>query len=386
PVAFGAVGIPITAMAGAVGVSALSISAMAGKILFFISLLVPFFIVFLMDGVRGIKETFPAVFVAAFSFALAQYLSSNYLGPELPGILSAIVSLIATALFLRFWQPKHIFRSDGKEVTHDRQQHHICKVLVAWAPFIILIATIVIWTQPWFKALFAKGGALAFSNFYFEFSSISQKILKSAPFVFEGKSAASPVVFKLPLINTVGTSILVAALISIFVLRVKASEAIEVFGDTLKEMRYPILTIGLVLSFAFVSNYSGISATMALALTHTGKAFTFFSPIIGWVGVFLTGSDTSSNLLFGSLQQLTADNLKIPEILTLTANTVGGTLGKMISPQSIAIACAAVGLAGKESDLFKFTVKYSIAFVIVIGIVVSVIAYGFPQIVPSTNP
>ncbi|GLH58517.1 L-lactate permease [Helicobacter ailurogastricus] len=386
PVAFGAVGIPITAMAGAVGVSALSISAMAGKILFFISLLVPFFIVFLMDGVRGIKETFPAVFVAAFSFALAQYLSSNYLGPELPGILSAVVSLIATALFLRFWQPKHIFRSDGKEVTHDRQQHHICKVLVAWAPFIILIATIVIWTQPWFKALFAKGGALAFSNFYFEFSSISQKILKSAPFVFEGKSAASPVVFKLPLINTVGTSILVAALISIFVLRVKASEAIEVFGDTLKEMRYPILTIGLVLSFAFVSNYSGISATMALALTHTGKAFTFFSPIIGWVGVFLTGSDTSSNLLFGSLQQLTADNLKIPEILTLTANTVGGTLGKMISPQSIAIACAAVGLAGKESDLFKFTVKYSIAFVIVIGIVVSVIAYGFPQIVPSTNP
>ncbi|CRF51600.1 L-lactate permease [Helicobacter heilmannii] len=384
PVAFGAVGIPITAMAGAVGVSALSISAMAGKILFFISLLVPFFIVFLMDGFRGVKETFPAVFIAALSFALAQYLSSNYLGPELPGILSAIVSLIATAVFLRFWQPKHIFRSDGKEVSHEHPKHHICKVLVAWAPFIILIATIVIWTQPWFKALFTKGGALAFSSFYFEFSSISQKILKSAPFVFESKSVASPVVFKLPLINTVGTSILVAALISIFVLRVKASEAIEVFGDTLKEMRYPILTIGLVLSFAYVSNYSGISATMALALTHTGKAFTFFSPIIGWVGVFLTGSDTSSNLLFGSLQQLTANNLKIPEILTLTANTVGGTLGKMISPQSIAIACAAVGLAGKESDLFKFTVKYSIAFVVVIGIVVSVIAYGFPQVVPTT--
>ncbi|BCZ18195.1 L-lactate permease LctP2 [Helicobacter sp. NHP19-003] len=383
PVAFGAVGIPITAMAGAVGVSALAISAMAGKILFFVSLLVPFFIVFLMDGVRGIKETFPAVFVAAFSFALAQYLSSNYLGPELPGILSAIVSLIATALFLRFWQPKHIFRSDGKEVTHNQQQHHICKVLVAWAPFIILIATIVLWTQPWFKALFAKGGALSFSSFYFEFTSISQKILKNAPFVVEGKSAAGPVVFKLPLINTVGTSILVAALISMFVLRLKAKDALEVFGDTLKEMRYPILTIGLVLSFAFVSNYSGISATMALALTHTGKAFTFFSPIIGWVGVFLTGSDTSSNLLFGSLQQLTANNLKIPEILTLTANTVGGTLGKMISPQSIAIACAAVGLAGKESDLFKFTVKYSIVFVILIGIVISVIAYACPQIVPT---
>ncbi|WP_120951101.1 L-lactate permease [Helicobacter sp. L8] len=383
PVAFGAVGIPITAMAGAVGVSALGISAMAGKILFFVSLLVPFFIVFLMDGVRGIKETFPAVFVAAFSFALAQYLSSNYLGPELPGILSAIVSLVATAVFLRFWQPKHIFRSDGKEITHAHQQHHICKVFVAWAPFIILIITIVIWTQPWFKALFAKGGALAFSNFYFEFESISQKILKSAPFVLEGKSATSPVIFKLPLINTVGTSIFVAAILSVFVLRVKPREAASVFVETLKEMRYPILTIGLVLSFAFVSNYSGISATMALALTHTGKAFTFFSPIIGWVGVFLTGSDTSSNLLFGSLQQLTANNLKIPEVLTLTANTVGGTLGKMISPQSIAIACAAVGLAGKESDLFKFTVKYSVIFVILMGVAITIIAYGFPQIVPN---
>ncbi|CCF81686.1 L-lactate permease [Helicobacter bizzozeronii CCUG 35545] len=382
PVAFGAVGIPITAMAGAVGVSALAISAMAGKILFFVSLLVPFFIVFLMDGVRGIKETFPAVFVAAFSFALAQYLSSNYLGPELPGILSAIVSLVVTAIFLKFWQPKHIFRSDGQEVQPTHQKHHICKVFVAWAPFIILIITIVIWTQPWFKALFAKGGALAFSNFYFEFESISQKIFKSAPFVVEGKSATIPVIFKLPLINTVGTSIFVAAILSVFVLRVKSKEAASVFVETLKEMRYPILTIGLVLSFAFVSNYSGISATMALALTHTGKAFTFFSPIIGWIGVFLTGSDTSSNLLFGSLQQLTAGNLKIPEVLTLTANTVGGTLGKMISPQSIAIACAAVGLSGKESDLFKFTVKYSVIFVILMGLAITAIAYGFPQIVP----
>ncbi|WP_281739539.1 L-lactate permease, partial [Helicobacter suis] len=140
--------------------------------------------------------------------------------------------------------------------------------------------------------------------------------------------------------------------------------------------------IGLLLSFSYVCNYSVISGTMELSLTDTGKAFTFFSPIIGWVGVFLTGSDTSSNLLFGSLQQLTANNLKIPEILTITANTVGGTLGKMISPQSIAIACAAVGLAGKESDLFKFTVKYSILFVILIGIVVTIIAYGFPQVVP----
>ncbi|WP_104684804.1 L-lactate permease [Helicobacter bizzozeronii] len=382
PVAFGAVGIPITAMAGAVGVPAGAISAMTGKILWLVSFGMPFFIVFLMDGVRGVKETFPAILVAAGSFAITQFFSSNHLGPELPDILSAVISLVLTGIFLKFWQPKHIFRSDGKEVQTAQQGHHICKIFVAWAPFLILILAILIWTQPWFKALFAKGGALAFSNFYFEFESISQKIFKSAPFVVEGKSATIPVIFKLPLINTVGTSIFVAAILSVFVLRVKSKEAASVFVETLKEMRYPILTIGLVLSFAFVSNYSGISATMALALTHTGKAFTFFSPIIGWVGVFLTGSDTSSNLLFGSLQQLTAHHLKLPEVLTLTANTVGGTLGKMISPQSIAIACAAVGLSGKESDLFKFTVKYSVIFVILMGLAITAIAYGFPQIVP----
>ncbi len=383
PVAFGAVGIPISAMASAVGVPAILISAMTGKILFFVSLFVPFFIVFLMDGFKGIKETFPAVFIAAFSFAGAQFLSSNYLGPELPGIISALVSLVVTALFLKFWQPKVIFRSDGKAASFTKSNHHICKIYVAWSPFVILVLVIVLWIQPFFKALFEKDGLLAFSNFYFEFNNISNHIFKSQPFVESDQSVSFPVVFKFFLINTVGTSIFLAALISMLVLRVRVSDALSVFGETLKEMRYPILTIGLVLSFAYVSNYSGISSTLALALTYTGLAFTFFSPLIGWVGVFLTGSDTSSNLLFGSLQQLTAQRLHLPEILTLTANTVGGTLGKMISPQSIAIACAAVGLAGKESDLFKFTVKYSLIFVAIMGVVISAIAYLIPEVVPA---
>ncbi|MGT0069995.1 L-lactate permease [Helicobacter pylori] len=383
PVAFGAVGIPISAMASAVGVPAILISAMTGKILFFVSLFVPFFIVFLMDGFKGIKETFPAVFIAAFSFAGVQFLSSNYLGPELPGIISALVSLVATALFLKFWQPKVIFRSDGKAASFTKSNHHICKIYVAWSPFVILVLVIVLWIQPFFKALFEKDGLLAFSNFYFGFNNISNHIFKSPPFVESDQSASFPVVFKFSLINTVGTSIFLAALISMLVLRVRVSDAMSVFGETLKEMRYPILTIGLVLSFAYVSNYSGISSTLALALTYTGLAFTFFSPLIGWVGVFLTGSDTSSNLLFGSLQQLTAQRLHLPEILTLTANTVGGTLGKMISPQSIAIACAAVGLAGKESDLFKFTVKYSLIFVAIMGVVISTIAYLIPEVVPA---
>lgn len=160
-----------------------------------------------MDGFKGIKETFPAVFIAAFSFAGAQFLSSNYLGPELPGIISALVSLVATALFLKFWQPKAIFRSDGKAASFTKSNHHICKIYVAWSPFVILVLVIVLWIQPFFKALFEKDGLLAFSNFYFEFNNISNHIFKSPPFVEANQSVSFPVVFKFLLINTVGTSI-----------------------------------------------------------------------------------------------------------------------------------------------------------------------------------
>ncbi|PAF46574.1 L-lactate permease [Helicobacter sp. 12S02232-10] len=382
PVAFGAVGIPIIAMAGVVNIPALEISAMTGRMLPPLTLFVPFFIVFLMDGWRGIRETFPVVLVAALSFAIVQFYSSNHLGPELPDIISAVVSIIATTIFLKFWQPKRIFRTDGNNEVNQHSKHHICKVFVAWTPFIILIATIVIWTQPWFKDLFKPGGALAFTTFSFEFSTISEKIIKTAPIAIEGKSPADKIIFSLPLIGTTGTSILAAAILSIFILRVRAKDALNIFGQTLNEMKFPILTIGLVLAFAYISNYSGISATLALALANTGHAFTFFSPIIGWIGVFLTGSDTSSNLLFGSLQQLTARQLGIPEVLFLAANSVGGVVGKMISPQSIAVACAAVGLVGRESELFRFTFKYSILFVIAIGIITTIIAYIIPEIIP----
>lgn len=382
PVAFGAVGIPIIAMAGVVNIPALEISAMTGRMLPPLTLFVPFFIVFLMDGWRGIRETFPVVLVAALSFAIVQFYSSNHLGPELPDIISAVVSIVATTIFLKFWQPKRIFRTDGNNEVNQHSKHHICKVFVAWTPFIILIATIVIWTQPWFKDLFKPGGALAFTTFSFEFSTISEKIIKTAPIAIEGKSPADKIIFSLPLIGTTGTSILAAAILSIFILRVRAKDALNIFGQTLNEMKFPILTIGLVLAFAYISNYSGISATLALALANTGHAFTFFSPIIGWIGVFLTGSDTSSNLLFGSLQQLTARQLGIPEVLFLAANSVGGVVGKMISPQSIAVACAAVGLVGRESELFRFTFKYSILFVIAIGIITTIIAYIIPEIIP----
>lgn len=411
PVAFGAVGIPITAMAGAVNVPAIEISAMAGHMLPPLSLFVPFFLVFLMNGLKGVKETWPVALVAGGSFAIVQYLTAVYSGPELPDIASAVVSIICVAVFLRFWQPENIFtfnragdkntentkeadETDAKEAsaTLEAKKHSTKEIVLAWLPFVLLIGVILIWTAGWFKDLFVgvggklstgeiaqESGVLAASVLKFDFASLKE-VIQIPPAVAESKAVKS--LFEIPIINATGTSILIVALITIPLLRIKLSTAVATFGETLNEMKWAILTIALVVGFAFVSNYSGISATLALALAQTGSAFAFFSPIVGWIGVFLTGSDTSSNLLFGTLQQLTAQQLGISEILFLAANSVGGVVGKMISPQSIAIACAAVGLAGKESELFRFTVKYSILLVIGIGIFTYAIAFYMQWLIP----
>ncbi len=385
PVAFGAVGIPIIAMAGAVNVPAIEISAMAGHMLPPLSLFIPFFLIFLMNGFKGVKETWPVALVAGGSFAIVQFITATHLGPELPDIASAVVSIICVAVFLRFWQPKHIFTFDesiGGKATIEAKKYSTKDIVLAWMPFVLLIVVIIIWTQGWFKSLFAPEGVMAFSVFNFNFQSLAE-IMQVAPVVPVEKGQV-PVksVFEFSLINTTGTSILLVALITMFMLKVKVGTAIQTFGETLNEMKFAILTIALVVGFAFISNYSGMSATLALALAQTGNAFAFFSPIVGWIGVFLTGSDTSSNLLFGTLQQLTARQLGVPEVLFLAANSVGGVVGKMISPQSIAIACAAVGLVGRESELFRYTVKYSIIFVIGIGIFTYAIAFWIPWLVP----
>lgn len=382
PVAFGAVGIPIIAMAGVVNVPALEISSVAGHMLPPLSLFVPFFLIFLMDGFRGIKETYPVALVAGGSFAIVQFYTATKLGPELPDIASAIVSIAATTIFLKFWQPKNTFKFDsdvGGEQTLLVKSYTKKQIILAWIPFVILVFMIIIWTQGWFKALFAQDGIFAFTSLKFNFESLAT-IIQTTPAVSSDKAVKS--VFEIPLILAVGTSIFFTALITMFVLRINIQTAVQTFGETLNEMKFALLTIGLVVGFAYVSNYSGLSATLALALAQTGDAFAFFSPIVGWIGVFLTGSDTSSNLLFGTLQQLTARQLGVPEVLFLAANSVGGVVGKMISPQSIAIACAAVGLVGKESELFRYTVKYSILLVIGIGIFTYLLAFVFTDLIP----
>lgn len=387
PVAFGAMGIPIIVAGQVSGVDTMEISQMVGRQLPFMVPIVLFWIMAIMDGWRGVKETWPAVIVGGGSFALAQYLTSNFVGPELPDITASIASLVSLTILLKYWQPKHIFRfaneddSMSENLAEQKQQKYsLAQIAKAWSPFAILTVMVTIWSVKPFKDLFTKDGALHDLVISIKVPYLHQMIQKMPPVVAEVKDYDA--IYKFDWFSATGTAIIIAAIITIIFLKMKPKEAVVTFAETINELKIPIYSIGMVLAFAFIANYSGMSATLALALAHTGQAFTFFSPFLGWLGVFLTGSDTSANALFGALQATTAQQIGVPEVLLVAANTSGGVTGKMISPQSIAIACAAVGLVGKESDLFRFTVKHSITFTVMIGIIITLQAYVFPWMIP----
>ncbi len=382
PVAFGALGIPILVAGKITGIDPFLVGAMAGRQLPFLAVIIPLWIVAMMDGWRGVKEVWPAALVAGASFAISQYLTSNFIGPELPDVTSAIASIVLTTLFLKTWKPKNIMRGQVSAELEKESSKVFTggQVLKAWSPFIILSIMVTIWTTNWFKAFFAKGQVFAGTIYNFEFTTISKTIFKMMPIVKEPTSFA--VVYTFNPVSATGTAIFFAAIISMFILRVNVSTAIKTMGETLFELKFAILSIGMVLGFAFVMNYSGMSTTMALVLANTGFLFPFFSPVLGWLGVFLTGSDTSSNALFCGLQQNTAQQLGLNETLMVAANTTGGVCGKMISPQSISIACASASIVGKESDLFRFTVKHSLILVTIVGLMTMAQAYVLTWMIP----
>lgn len=389
PVAFGAMGIPIIVAGQVSGVDAFAIGQMAGRQLPLMTIIVLFWLMAIMDGWRGVKETWPAVVVGGGAFAITQFLTANYIGPELPDITSALVALVALTLFLKVWKPKHIFRFEEtqnpslkKSDTVVAKQYKLTPAVIvkAWSPFIILTVMVTIWSIKPFKALFSPEGDLAAWVQNFDIPLLHNLVQKMPPIVDAATSYGA--VFSLNWFNATGTAIMLGAIICILFLRLSLRDTVDTAKDTLKELAVPIYSIGMVLAFAFIANYSGLSATLALALSHTGKAFPFFSPFLGWIGVFLTGSDTSANALFAALQATTASQLGLPEVLMVAANTTGGVSAKMISPQSIAIACAAVGLVGRESDLFRFTVKHSLAFAFMVGVITMLQAYVFPWMIP----
>ncbi|MED1472722.1 L-lactate permease [Bacillus salipaludis] len=383
PVAFGAIGTPIIAVEGPTGISAFEISKMVGRQLPFLSLFVPFYLVVIMAGFKKAIEILPAILITGFSFALTQYLSSNFLGPELPDILSALVSLFTLAIFLKFWKPKTIFRFSAEQelaasvtakISNNQQlKYSGGQIFKAWSPFLVLTAFITIWgiptvklalaghyegTNAILKAVNALGHALTLMP---EVPLLNNKVINSA-------GAPVAAIYKLELLGAAGTSVLIAAIVTKFIVKISWKKWLATFGETLNELKFPIITIASVVGYAYVTNSSGMSTTLGMTLAKTGSLFAFFSPVLGWLGVFITGSDTSSNLLFGAMQKVTALNLGMDPVLAVAANSSGGVTGKMISPQSIAVACAAVGLAGKEADLFRFTVKHSIILVVLVCI------------------
>jgi lactate permease len=384
PVAFGAIGIPITAMEGPTGVAAMEISKMVGRQLPFISVFIPLYLVFVMAGFKKTLEVLPAILVSGVSFALTQFVSSNFLGPELPDILSALVSLFALAIFLKFWKPKTTFRFQSEKAAHevasasaepretqDQPAFTGAQIAKAWSPFLILTIFISIWGIPQIKTALTGHyeGANAFLS---AINSIGHYLtfMPEVPWlnnlILNGNGEPIAAVYKLELLGAAGTAILLSAVVTKFIVNISWKDWFITFNETCKELALPLLTIMSVVAFAYVTNASGMSTTLGLLLAKTGALFPFFSPVLGWLGVFITGSDTSANLLFGNLQKITATSIGMDPLLALAANSSGGVTGKMISPQSIAVACAAVGLAGKESDLFRFTVKHSLFLLLIV--------------------
>ena len=365
--AFGTVGIPVITGAEVGGMETLELSKMTALILPLISFLVPFLLIFILNGLKGIKEIFPAIFLVSSVFSVLQLLTIAVIGPELANIIPSLVSMVVLAVFLRKWQPKTIYHEPGVEVTGTLKAYSMKEILVAWSPFYLLTGVIAIWSFPAFKNLFVDGGALDFTTIALKIPGLHDEIIRTPPIVTEANSM--PAILHLNFVSATGTAILLAIILtSVLFPALNIKQTVTLLGDTIKELWLPIFTIILVMAFANLSDFSGLSTSLGLALAKTGDFFPFVSPVLGWFGVFLTGSVVNNNALFGSLQVVTGTQIGISPSLLMAANTAGGSVAKLISPQSIAIAAAAVNQTGNESKIFQYTLRYSLGLLLLVCI------------------
>ncbi len=379
PVAWGAIGIPIVVGGQVAGIPDLALSQMVGRTLPLISVFIPLYLVVLMSGWKKGLEVWPACFVSGGSFAIAQYFSANspLTAPLLPDLIASIASIICTVIFLKLWHPKESwhFAHEAKRTGKEALRYTGGQIFRAWAPFIILSLFVCAWgIKPVGQALDQITKQLF--DFAFPIAGLDKMVLDQA-----GK--AKPAVFKLNFLSAAGTAILFAWFFSIVVMGASLKTAGAVARDTLKTLKWPIVTIATILGFAYIMNFSGMAITLGYAVAKTGAAFPFFAALLGWLGVFMTGSDTSTNALFGKLQAVTAEKIGIDPVITMSANTCGGVCGKMISPQSISVATGSTGMVGRESEIFRFTFKHSIVMAAIVGVLHLLWAYVFPDLVPS---
>jgi lactate permease len=373
PVAFGAIGIPITVASQVTSIPEMAISQMVGRTLPLLSIFLPFYLVILMAGLKKAGEVWPAILVSGGSFALLQWFTSNFIGPALPDVIAGIGSIVILIVFLKYWKPKNIWRfaNEPAPTIHVEEKYSTGEIIRAWSPFILLTIMVIAWGMKPIKDLFNEIGQVQFA-----FPGIHNEILDKA-----GKPIAH--IFKFNYLSAAGTAILLSALIAVPLVGLSYRRAAGIFLKTLKQLRFPILTVAAVLGFAYLVNDSGITITLAEALASTGFLFPFFAPVLGWLGVFITGSDTSANALFGKLQAATANSIGVDPVVTVGANVSGGVVGKMISPQSIAVAAAAGHLVGRESELFRFTVKHSFIMLFLICLIVLAQAYAVSWLIPQ---
>lgn len=381
PVAFGALGTPIIALSAVTGIDVLKLSAMVGRQLPLFSFIVPFWVIWAMVGFRGMISVWPAAFVAGFSFALTQFLVSNYHGPWLVDIFASIASIVSIIILLKFWQPKTIWKLEKGEDTLALQpdpKNVITKDIIrAWTPWVILTIFIFAWGVPTVK------NQLNFiSAPQFEVNYLHNLVKRSPPIApiptIEKPAKTEEAIFKLNWISATGTGILLAAILAGFAIGYSIKEMIKIYFQTLWRVRFSLITIAAMLALGYVTKFSGADATLGLALAKTGVLYPFFGTMLGWLGVALTGSDTASNVLFGSLQTITAEQTDVSPILMASANSSGGVMGKMVDAQSIVVASTATNWYGHEGQILRYVFFHSIALAALVGLFVFLQAYVIP--------
>jgi lactate permease len=406
PVAWGAIGTPVHMLATVTQLPEADMNAMIGRILPITAIIVPFWLVRAMVGWKETFEVLPAILMVGVSFASMQFFWSNKMDSNLVDITAGLFSLLCTVVFLLFWKPKTIWRfaedtpgavpavSGGSSGSPSVHTHSAGKTFQAWLPFLILSIFVFLWglqpvknwmnihTTPAWKTADGKprGG--------WE-TPLHNKVSRDKPVVGKDPKTGNykapvPETARFPFIwlSATGTGCFLAAIVGGLIRGVSPLKLMKIFGHTLYRMRFAVLAIACMLGLGFVTRYSGTDAVLGLAFTHTGWFFPFFGTFLGWLGVALTGSDTSSNALFGSLQRITAEQLNLDPILMTSANSAGGVMGKMVDAQSICVATAATNQVGNEGMIFRFVVWHSIALGSIVGLIVMFYAYVAPQLVP----